>query len=173
MKIWIFNWLIGLTLVAASTTYAQTLPSKTFAQGQSGAIATGSNEAAAAGIGILKADGNAVDAAVATLLVQSVVESHLYCFGGEVPIIVYDAKRNVVEVIAGLGASPRLATPEWYRENRNGVIQGRNDIANAVVPGTLDACITALQRYGTKTFRECSEGMLLSLIHISEPTRPY
>ena len=113
MKIWIFNWLIGLTLVAASTTYAQTLPSKTFAQGQSGAIATGSNEAAAAGIGILKADGNAVDAAVATLLVQSVVESHLYCFGGEVPIIVYDAKRNVVEVIAGLGASPRLATPEW------------------------------------------------------------
>ena len=160
MNILICNVLFVLTLIAASTTNAQTLPSQTFAQGQTAAIATGSNQAAAAGIGILKADGNAVDAAVATLLVQTVVESHLYCFGGEVPIIVYDAKRDVVEVIAGLGASPRLATPEWYRRNRDGVIQGRNDIANAVVPGTLDACITALQRYGTKTFRECSEGML-------------
>ena len=160
MKIQICNVLIVLTLIAVSTTNAQTLPSQTFAQGQTAAIATGSNQAAAAGIGILKADGNAADAAVATLLVQTVVESHLYCFGGEVPIIVYDAKRDVVEVIAGLGASPRLATPEWYRENRDGVIQGRNDIANAVVPGTLDACITALQRYGTKTFRQCSEGML-------------
>lgn len=135
----------------------------TSAKGKTAAIATGSNEAAKAGLEILKADGNAVDAAVATLLVQTVVESHLYCFGGEVPIIVYDAKRDVVEVIAGLGASPRLATPQWFHKNRKGVIQGRGDIANAVVPGTLDACITALQRYGTKTFRECSEGMLQTL----------
>ena len=96
-------------------------------------------------------------------MVQTVVESRLYCFGGEVPIIVYDAKRDVVEVIAGLGASPRLATTEWFNKNRKGVIQGRGDIANAVVPGTLDACLTALQRYGTKTFRECTEGMLAVL----------
>lgn len=135
-------------------------PSNTFAEGKSGAIATGSNDAAAAGLKILRAEGNAVDAAVATLLVQTVVESQLYCFGGEVPIIVYDAKRDVVEVVAGLGASPRLATVDWFKKNRNGVIQGRGDIANAVVPGTLDACITALDRYGSKTFRECSEGML-------------
>ena len=159
MKTWILVLLAGMTLASLSPTFAQG-PSNTFAQGKTGAIATGSPEAAAAGLEILKADGNAVDAAVATLLVQSVVESHLYCFGGEVPIIVYDRDRDVVEVIAGLGASPRLATPRWYRENRNGVIQGRNDVANAVVPGTLDACITALERYGTKTFRECSQAML-------------
>ena len=135
-------------------------PAPTFAEGQTGAIATGSSEAADAGLQILKADGNAADAATATLLVQTVLESHLYCFGGEVPIIVYDADRKVVEVVAGLGAAPRLATPEWFHEHRQGVIQGRGDIANAVVPGTLDACLTTLERYGTKTFRQCSERML-------------
>ena len=62
MKIRICNVLIVLTLIAVSTTNAQTLPSQTFAQGQTAAIATGSNQAAAAGIGILKSDGNAVDA---------------------------------------------------------------------------------------------------------------
>ncbi len=150
---------VSLLLIKAADAQQQQRPS-TFAQGKTGAIATGSTDAAEAGLEMLKADGNAIDAAVATLLVQTVVESQLYCFGGEVPIIVYDARRDVVEVIAGLGASPRLATVEWFNRNRKGVIQGRSDIANAVVPGTLDACVTALDRYGSKTFRECSEGML-------------
>lgn len=158
------KYLVGLTIVLSilisESVSAQQQRTSTFAEGKNGAIATGSNDAAAAGLEILKADGNAIDAAVATLLVQTVVESQLYCFGGEVPIIVYDAERDVVEVIAGLGASPRLASVEWFNKNRKGVIQGRGDIANAVVPSTLDACITALDRYGSKTFRDCSEGMM-------------
>ncbi len=125
-----------------------------------GAVATGSRQAADAGLELLQAGGNAIDAAVSTMLVQSVVESSLACFGGEVPLIVYDAKRNVVEVVAGLGAAPRLATPQWFAENRKGVIQGRGDIANCIVPGVLDACLTALDRYGTKTFTECAKPML-------------
>ncbi len=135
----------------------------TFAEGIHGAVATGSPQAAQAGLTTLQAGGNAVDAAVATLLVQTVVESQLYCFGGEVPIIVYDAERGVVEVIAGLGAAPALATPEWFREHRDGVIQGRDDIANAVVPGTLDACVTALDRFGTMSFSQCAQPMLAIL----------
>jgi gamma-glutamyltranspeptidase/glutathione hydrolase len=152
-------WSIIVSCVLAQT-HAQRPSSNAFAEGENGAVATGSKQAADAGLAMLKADGNAVDAAVATLLVQTVVESQLYCFGGEVPIIVYDKKRNVVEVIVGLGAAPRLATPEWFVKNRKGVIQGRGDIANAVVPGTLGACITALDRFGTKTFRQCAEPML-------------
>ena len=96
-------WFISVAILSASPAFAQRTQRSTFAEGKAGAIATGSNDAAAAGLAMLKADGNAVDAAVATLLVQTVVESQLYCFGGEVPIIVYDAKRDVVEVIAGLG----------------------------------------------------------------------
>ena len=134
-----------------------------YAAGMNGAIATGSQQAADAGLQMLQVGGNAVDAAVTTMLVQTVVEADLFCFGSEVPIIVYDSKRNVVEVIVGLGAAPQLATAEWFNENRKGVIQGRGDIANCNVPGTLGAFITALDRYGTKTFGQCAQGMLAVL----------
>lgn len=135
----------------------------TFAEGENGAISTGSKAAADAGLKMLKDGGNAVDAAVTTMLVQTVIEANLFCFGSEVPIIVYDKNRNVVEVIVGLGAAPQLATAAWFNENRKGVIQGRDDIANCNVPGTLDAFITALDRYGSKTFGECAQGMLAIL----------
>lgn len=135
-------------------------PARDLAEGSQGAIVTGSRQSRDAGLAMLQKGGNAVDAAVTSMLVQSVVENRLFCFGSEVPIIVYDANRQVVEVIAGLGAAPRLANPEWFRENRAGKIQGRDDIANVVVPGFLDACLTALERYGTRTFSECAQPML-------------
>jgi len=135
----------------------------TFAEGDNGAISTGSQAAADAGLKMLRDGGNAVDAAVTTMLVQTVIEAQLFCFGSEVPIIIYDKDRNVVEVIVGLGAAPQLATAEWFNKNRKGVIQGRGDIANCNVPGTLDAFITALDRYGSKTFEQCAQGMLASL----------
>lgn len=165
--------LSGFVCHAQTNAPARTQSNSSFAAGDLGAVATGSRQAADAGLTMLKSGGNAVDAAVATLLVQTVVESQLYCFGGEVPIIVYDAKRDVVEVIVGLGAAPQLATRQWFLDNRNGVIQGRGDIANAVVPGTLGACLTALDRFGTKTFGQCAQSMLVILKERAEmdPTK--
>lgn len=157
-----FRLLVGLLLVVGSTAklIGQEGDAGWKAKGDHGAVVTGSAEAADAGVEMLKSGGNAVDAAVATMLVQSVTESSLFCFGGEVPIMVYDAKRGTVEVLRGLGASPQLATAQWFNENRKGLIQGRGDIANCVVPGFLDAAITALDRYGTKSFTACAQGML-------------
>ena len=140
------------------------------ATGKHGAIATGSQLAADAGLEMLQSGGNAADAAAATMLVQTVVESRLFCFGSEVPIIVYDEKRDVVEVINGLGAAPQLATRQWFNENRGGVIQGRGDIANCVVPGFLSAVLTLLDRYGTRSFEDCSATMLAELKRRSEMT---
>lgn len=141
------------------------------ARGAKSAIVCGCPQGAAAGIAMLDAGGNAIDAAVSALLVQSVVEAQLFCFGSESPMIVYDANRKCVEVVAGLGASPQLATADWFRENRKGVIQGRGDIANCVVPAFLDACITALDRYGTKSFSECAAPMLTVLRERASATK--
>ena len=66
--------------------------------GTQGAVCGGGAEAVAAGIGILKRGGNAADAAAGTILALSVTDHSGFCFGGEVPIIVYDARRRVVEV---------------------------------------------------------------------------
>ncbi len=123
------------------------------ASGTNGAVVAGGAEAVEAGLGVLKEGGNAVDAAVATLLALSVTDANQFCFGGEVPILIYDARRQVVEVIAGQGAAPRLATREYF-EARGG-IPGQG-IEAAAVPAALDACLTALDRSGTLTFAQAA-----------------
>lgn len=154
----VLAFLMGINFI--STSVGQTDDQTWQAKGTKGSLICGCSQGADAGKLMLTSGGNAIDAAVATMLVQSVVESELFCFGSEVPIIIYDAQRNSVEVIAGLGAAPQLATAEWFKENRNSKIQGRGDIANCVVPGFLDACITALDRSGTFTFTRCAQPML-------------
>jgi gamma-glutamyltranspeptidase/glutathione hydrolase len=116
------------------------------ATGNQGAVAAGGAEAVAAGIEVLQRGGNAADAAVATLLALSVTDSGGFCFGGEVPLLVYDAKRKVVEVVCGQGVAPRLATREFF-DKRGGI--PANGVEPAAVPAALDACLTTLDRYGT------------------------
>src|SRR6516165_12037831 len=128
------------------------------ASGTHGAVAAGGQGAVDAGITLLKEGGNAMDAAAATILALSVTDSTAFCFGGEVPILVYDAKRGVVEVLCGLGTAPKLATQEYF--SKRDAIPGRG-IEPAAVPGVLDACITALSRFGTKTFAECAAPTLV------------
>jgi gamma-glutamyltranspeptidase/glutathione hydrolase len=124
------------------------------ASGQNGAVAAGGLPAVEAGLELLKSGGNAADAAAATILALSVTDSNLFCFGGEVPILVYDAKRGVVEVLCGLGVAPRLATRDYFAKKEDGI--PAKGIESAAVPAVLDAVITALDRYGTKTFAEAA-----------------
>src|SRR3954471_9420589 len=130
------------------------------ATGQQGAVVAGGPEAVDAGLAILKGGGNAIDAAVGTLLALSVTDANQFCFGGEVPLLIYDASRRVVEVIAGQGAAPRLPTREHFAER--GGIPGSGPEA-AAVPAALDACLTALDRYGTRTFAEVAAPALAIL----------
>jgi gamma-glutamyltranspeptidase/glutathione hydrolase len=125
--------------------------------GKNGVVAAGGQGAVDAGMALLKKGGNAADAAVATILALSVTDSGSFCFGGEVPILVYDAKRQVVEVLCGLGVAPRLATREHFA--KKGGIPGRG-IEPAAVPAALDACLTCLDRFGTKTFAEVADPAL-------------
>jgi gamma-glutamyltranspeptidase/glutathione hydrolase len=141
---------ILLVLLAPLPGRTQTVAQDWKASGSKGAVAGGGKEAVAAGLAILQSGGNAADAAAATILALSVTDHGSFCFGGEVPILVYDARRKVVEVLCGLGTAPRLATREHFA--RSGI--PGSGIEPSAVPGALDACLTALERYGTKTFAE-------------------
>src|SRR6185437_9635776 len=68
------------------------------ASGAQGAVVAGGEGAVEAGMTLLRDGGNAVDAAVATILALSVTDATSFCFGGEVPILIHDAQRGVVEV---------------------------------------------------------------------------
>jgi len=129
------------------------------ASGQQGAVVAGGAEAADAALRILR-HGNAADATVAALLVLSVTDSRNFCFGGEVPILFYDAKREAVEVLCGQGVAPALATLEYFQEHKGGRIPGSGDPTTAAVPGALDACLTLLDRHGTATFAEAARPAL-------------
>src|SRR5687767_11769573 len=94
------GWLplaLGLLLGAAPGLWAQdgaaqkqTKQGPWHASGKSGAVCAGGLGAVDAGLETLKSGGNAADAAAATILALSVTDSGLFCFGGEVPIVVYD-----------------------------------------------------------------------------------
>lgn len=135
------------------------------ASGKQGVVVAGGVEAVAAGLEILKAEGNAIDAAVASLLVLSVTDSGNFCFGGEVPILVYTAERKSVEVLAGQGVAPRLATLERFREK--GIPPTGPE--SAAVPAALDAMLVALDRHGTLSFGRVCEPMLRVLDKKADP----
>lgn len=122
------------------------------ASGNKGVVVAGGAEAVDAGLAAFKAGGNAADAAATTILAQTVTDANQFCFGGEVPIMVYDARRRVVEVLCGQGVAPRFATREYFAKKKGGI--PASGIEAASVPATLDVCLTLLDRYGTKTFAE-------------------
>jgi gamma-glutamyltranspeptidase/glutathione hydrolase len=114
-------------------------------------IVAGRTGSAEAGLEIFKSGGNAADAAVATLLALNVTDSDQFNFGSELAILVYDAKRGVVEALSGLGGAPALATQEYF-EKIGGIKDG--SIQAMPVPAPLDAYVTLLDRYGTMRFAQ-------------------
>ena len=109
--------------------------------------------ASQAGMAVLEKGGNAFDAAVAAGFVLQVVEPHLNGPGGEVPIILYDARRDATEVICGQGVAPAAATIERYRDLGLDLIPASGLLA-ATVPGAFDAWMRMLLDYGTMRPRD-------------------
>jgi gamma-glutamyltranspeptidase/glutathione hydrolase len=140
------------------------------ADSKTGVIAAGAAGSVAAGMSILAREGNAADAAVATLLALMVTD-HGYCsIGGEVPLMIYDAQRQEVKVLSGMGSAPLAqAAIDWYMQH--GIPEGGN-MKIAPVPSVVDTCLTALKLYGTKTFTEVVEPTLALLDAGDEEWQP-
>jgi gamma-glutamyltranspeptidase / glutathione hydrolase len=130
------------------------------ATGSLGVVVSGRAAATAAGIKILEQGGNAADAGAATLLALSVTYVGAFCVGGEVPILVYSSGQKNVKLLEGQGEAPRDPKAiAWYMEH--GIPDG--DVKAAAVPGTIDAIVTLLKLYGTKSFEEVVQPTLAIL----------
>ncbi len=131
------------------------------ASGKGGAVAAGGSGAVAAGVRLLREGGNAADAAVATLLALSVTDYGWFAIGGEVPLLIFDAKSQEVKVLSGVGRAPLdQKAIEWFYANG---IPSRGSMKAAPVPGAVDLCITALRLYGTKAFEDAVKPTLTIL----------
>ncbi len=130
------------------------------ATGSQGVVVSGRPVATAAGIKILKQGGNAADAGAATLLALSVTYVGAFCVGGEIPILVYNADGKSVKLLEGQGEAPRDPKAiAWYM--KHGIPDG--DVKAAAVPGTIDAIVTLLKLYGTKSLDEVVQPTLAIL----------
>ncbi len=142
---------IGLgALLAAASLSAGTRP---YVMGARGVVVSGHHQASDAGLDILKAGGNAIDAGVATVFAQTVTEFDRFGVGGEVPILIHSAAEGRVVAVNGQGQAPRKATLEWFRQNGIQAIPGDCFLA-APVPAVVGSLILALQEFGTMTLGE-------------------
>ena len=174
--------LVGLLFLGFPFAPQQAQTFRPVVRGKRGVVAGGQPLSVEAGLRILEHGGNAVDAGVATILAASVIEFSHFSFGGEVPILIKlrnNKTNNGVAVIEGMGQAPMKATREFFvnRSNqtspptapdsaraqsnemvtmagaKSGIIPSTGPLA-ATVPAVLDACITALDQFGTKSLAE-------------------
>lgn len=131
-------------------------PTRPQLSGSYGMVAATHWLAAASGMAMLERGGNAFDAAVAAGLVLQVVEPHLNGPGGEVPIIIYDARRDAVEVICGQGPLPGAARTATLRDMGLRQVPGTG-LLPACVPGAFGAWMTLLEGYGRLELAEVME----------------
>jgi gamma-glutamyltranspeptidase/glutathione hydrolase len=122
-------------------------------EGTFGVVASTHWIATAVGMATLEKGGNAFDSAVATAFTLQIVEPHLNGPGGDVPVIVYDVRRDKPEVICGQGPAPAGATIAHYRREGLDLVPGTGLLA-ACVPGTFETWMLLLRDYGTLSLRE-------------------
>lgn len=116
------------------------------AYSSNGMVATSHGLASAAGLAILAAGGNAVDAAIAASAVQCVVDPHMTGIGGDC-FVLYAPKDGPVRALNGSGRAPKAATPQAFADL--GVTElAQTSVHSITVPGAISAWCRLHQDHG-------------------------
>ena len=162
------GWLVGAVALVALVAQPSAQSNSSWRPtvvARHGMVAAGHPLAAEAGLRILKAGGNAVDAAIATWAVQGQVEPGMTGLGADMFALIYLAKTNEVKFINGTGFAPQAATIDFYKSKGGLPDQGPLSIA---VPGAVGGAAFALKKYGTRPLAE----VLAPAIEIAEQGFP-
>lgn len=114
------------------------LPGRSPAHGLNGMVATSHTLSTAAALDVLKAGGNAMDAAIAACAVQCVVEPGSTGIGGDCFCLWSPGASTEIVGFNGSGKAPTGATCDWYAEQGITEIE-RQSPHSVVVPGAVDA----------------------------------
>lgn len=162
-NLFVFGLIASFVLASFPLTTSHADTFRPVVRGKRGVVAGGQPLSVEAGLRILQRGGNAVDAGVATILAASVIEFSHFSFGGEAPILI-KLKGQKVVVIEGMGQAPMKATREFFVNRDSSETGGKKaglipptGPLSATVPAVLDACVTALDQFGTKTLAEVME----------------
>src|SRR6202046_4858096 len=118
-----------------------------------GVVAAENPLAAQAGASVLAHGGNAVDAAIATNSVMGVVAPMMNGMGGDLFVIVYDAKSGKLYGLNASGWAPSGLTTEFLKSQ--GIAKmPHNGIQSVTVPGVVDGWSKLLEKFGHKKLSE-------------------
>jgi gamma-glutamyltranspeptidase/glutathione hydrolase len=116
---------------------------------KNGIVATSHPLAAEAGLDVLKAGGNAVDAAIATNAMLGVVEPMSCGIGGDLFVIYWDNKSQKLYGLNASGRSPYLLNRGVFREKGLKQIPETGPLSWSV-PGCVDGWETLRARFGSR-----------------------
>ncbi len=144
--------LLVIVLFGLTWTQGVTQEISWHASGKNGAVAAGHADSVLIGLRILERGKTAADAAAATILALSVTDYGAFAIGGEVPLLIYDARVKRVRVLSGVGGAP--LSPEAIASFYNHGIPATGSMKAAPVPGVVDLVVELLKLSGTISFEE-------------------
>lgn len=119
--------------------------------GKNGGVSSSSEYSSQIGIDILKAGGNAVDAAVATSFAIGVVEPYLSGIGGCGFMNVYLKESHTYEILEYMETTPAASFPGMMDPDKP---EDTHSGKNVAIPGQVHGLLTALEKYGTMSREE-------------------
>ena len=144
-------------------------PGKSVALGTSGMAATSSPLATLAAVDVLRAGGNAVDAAVTASAILCLTEPHMTGIGGDCFALIGKPNGTVLG-LNGSGRSSAKADADWLKAS--GLTEIAPHSVHAVtVPGAIDAWDRLLKQEGTMTLGEALKPAI-KLAERGVPTTP-
>ncbi|HET6422222.1 MAG TPA: gamma-glutamyltransferase, partial [Planctomycetaceae bacterium] len=146
---------LGGSMLTSSSAAEYDRPTGMPAQGRSvvlarnGLVATSHPAAAQVGLDVLRAGGNAVDAAIAVNAMLGVVEPMSCGIGGDLFAIVWDAKTQKLYGLNASGRSPQSITRQVFADKDLKEIPTTGPLSWSV-PGCVDGWHELSSRFGTK-----------------------
>ena len=132
-------------------------------RGTDAMVATSHPLATLAAVDMLRAGGNAMDAAVTAAAVQAVVEPQSTGIGGDCFVLHSPGGSADVKAFNGSGRAPAASTIAWFKEHGHETIPEQGALS-VTIPGAIDAWDRLLSAYGKKGL----DAALAPAVHYAE-----
>lgn len=147
---------LSLTLIAQDRITGKAFATRSEVIAQNGMVASSHPLASQIGVDILKAGGNAIDAAIAANAAIGLMEPTGNGIGGDLFAIVWSAKEQKLYGLNASGRSPKKLTLDYFLENNYSKIPAYGPLPVSV-PGCVDGWFELHERFGTLEMQKILE----------------